>query len=130
MKTPDNLKFVAALTTSAAISFIKINLIGRISTFVVIIITGIILVKQCFDSSSPGHAGVFRFVIILFLLRPIAFILLDSIITSSLYLLFTLGNKYVLKKFAYKIINYKGQSLLYPLVDKVLNNIKKDSHIY
>ena len=127
MKTPEMMKYGAGLTASAAFSFLKINIIGGLSTALFTIISFIVLTMQCFPhGSSAGHTGsAIGFLIILFTLRPLAFTLSACIIGISPVLLFTLGNKYLLSKIINKIIKDKGESLLNPLIDRVLNSIQQ-----
>ena len=127
MKTPEMMKYGAGLTASAAFSFLKINIIGGLSTALFTIISFIVLTMQCFPhGSSAGHTGsAIGFLIILFTLRPVAFTLSACIFGISPVLLFTLGNKYLLSKIINKIIKDKGESLLNPLIDRVLNSIQQ-----
>ena len=127
MKTPEMMKYGAGITASAAFSFLKINIIGGLSTALFTIISFVILTMQCFPhGSSSGHAGsAVGFLLILFSLRPVAFTILACIIGISPVLLLTLGNKYILSKIINKIIKDKGESLLNPLIDRVLNSIQQ-----
>jgi hypothetical protein len=40
------------------------------------------------------------------------------------YLLFTLGSKYLLSKTIHQILNDKGEKILYPLIEKIIDKIK------
>lgn len=53
--------------------------------------------------------------------RPIGSILWFLVCVLSPFLFFAIGNKYILNKIANKIVNEKFETLIYPLLDKVLS---------
>jgi len=125
-QTFDKIKYGARLAASATFSFIKINLIGSISTVLFAFVTFIVLTNQCFGAGpGPGHVSGYAFLMVLFSLRPVASTLTVCILSISPFILFALGNKYILMKTTNKVIKEKGESLLYPLVDSVLNKVKQ-----
>lgn len=119
----ENLKYFSKLSLSGIISFLKINILGSISTVVVAIIGFIILTKNI-NAGSSGHVSAIPFLIMTFASRPIGSILWYIIVLGSPFLFFALGNKYVLTKLANKIIVDKSDTLINPALDKLLNKFK------
>jgi len=119
----DNLKYVTKLLSSATFSFFKINIIGQLLIVFIAIISLCTLVYQ---SSGPGmgHVNGFAIITFLFALRPIGFGLTLLSIFVAPFLLFSLGNKYIMSKAINKLISDKGEVVLFPVIDKVLNKIK------
>lgn len=119
----ENIKYFSKLSLSGAISFLKINFLGSISTVAVAIIGFIILTKNI-NAGSSGHVSAIPFLIMTFASRPIGSILWYILVLGSPFLFFALGNKYVLTKLANKIIVDKSETLINPALDKLLNKFK------
>lgn len=119
----DNLKYTAKLFSSASFSFFKINILGQ---FLIAFVTVISLITIIYQSSGTGmaHVNGISVVTFLFALRPIGFSLTVLSIFITPFLLFSLGNKYVISKTIHKLLSDKGETLLVPIIDKVLNKIK------
>lgn len=118
----DNLKYVTKLFGSATFSFIKINIIGQLLyIFIGIFTIGTIIYQS---GKGLGHVTGFAILPLLFALRPIGFGLTFLLIFIGPFLLFSLGNKYVISKTIHKLLSDKGEVLLFPIIDKVLDKIK------
>ncbi|WP_394772697.1 hypothetical protein [Flavobacterium sp.] len=122
----DNLKYITKLFSTATFSFIKINIIGQLLVAFIAVLTLCTVIYQ--SSSGPGlaHANGIAIVLVLFALRPIGFSLAVLCIFILPFLLFSLGNKYILSKTINKIISDKGEVLLYPIIDKILSKINSN----
>jgi hypothetical protein len=119
----ENLQYTAKLAGSAALSFLKINVLGQL---LIGICSTAILVTLLFQSVDGGaHADAHTGVILIFFSRPIASILALIAIIASPILLFVLGNKYIISKLIHKLISDKGENMLFPLLDKVLNKLQE-----
>ncbi|MGI9649830.1 hypothetical protein [Chryseobacterium sp. RLHN22] len=121
----DEFKYVAKLLSRATLSFLKINLIGQVSIAVLCIITIVVIVSQTFNNGGgPVHTNGEAAIVVLFLARPISFGLTVLSILGAPFLLFTLGNKYVMFRTINRLISDKGEQLLFPIIDRILNKIK------
>lgn len=121
----ENLKYTAKLAGSAALSFLKINIPGQILIGVFSAASILTILFQTIDAGASGaHTNGIGVLISLFVVRPVASILtLLSLIVSPI-LLFYLGNKYILSKLIHKVINDKGENILFPIIDKILNKLQ------
>lgn len=119
----ENLKYFSELSLSGIISFLKINILGSISTVAVTIIGFIILTKDI-NAGNSGHVSAIPFLVMTFFSRPIGSILWYIIALGSPFLFFALGNKYILTKLANKIIVDKSDTLISHTLDKFLNKFK------
>lgn len=124
--TLDRVKYGAGLASAAAFSFLKINLVGGLSTALAVTSILLTVVGQSFDGGGPGHAGGQAIVAVLFTLRPVAMVLTTIILFTSPFVLFALGNKYILMKLAARIGKDNGETYLYPLLDKALNKVRTE----
>lgn len=116
----EHIKYFAKLSSISIFSFLKINFLGSFTTIIIAIIGFINLTKDI-NVGSSGHVSAIPFVVMTFANRPIGSILWLLICTLSPFLFFALGNKYILNKIANKLVNEKFETLIYPLLDKVLN---------
>jgi hypothetical protein len=120
----DNLKYTAKLFGSATFSFIKINILGQLLFAIIGIITLCTIVYQ--SGHGMGHANGSAIILLLFALRPIGFTLTFLSLLAGPFLLFSLGNKYIISKTIHTLLSDKGEVLLFPIIDKVLNKIKSN----
>ena len=121
----DELKYVAKLLSRATLSFLKINLIGQVSIAILCIITIIVIIAQTFNNGGgPVHTNGQAAIVVLFLARPISFGLTILTVLGAPFLLFTLGNKYVMTRTINRLITDKGEQLLFPIIDRILNKVK------
>ncbi|MBS7233430.1 hypothetical protein KHA90_20660 [Flavobacterium psychroterrae] len=120
----DNLKYITKLFSTATFSFIKINIIGQILIALISVLSLSAIIYQSSSGPGLGHVNGIAVVLVLFALRPIGFSLVVLGIFALPFLLFSLGNKYIISKTINKLISDKGEVLLYPIIDKVLSKIK------
>lgn len=122
----EDVKYFAKLFGKATLSFLKINLFGQISIAIFTISTIITIIGQTYgNGSGPGHVSGEAAIVVLAVQRPIAFgITLLSMIASP-FLLFSLGNKYVMFRTINRLISDKGEKLLFPIIDKILLKVKE-----
>jgi hypothetical protein len=126
--TYDHVKYWTRLTASAAFSFLKINLVGGLSTGLCVTVLIFLIIHQSLgDGPGPGHVGGAGILVVLFSVRPVAFILAAIILFASPFLFFILGNKYIVMRISSKILKEKGEDLLFPLLETVLNKVKGGS---
>jgi hypothetical protein len=124
----DKYAYIAKLVAKTGFSFLKINILGQLAINFFTAISLIFVIIQSTGNSTflggPIHYSGEMAVIQLFSMRPIG----TSIVMLSLficpYLLFTLGSKYLLSKTIHQILNDKGEKILYPLIEKIIDKIK------
>lgn len=129
-QTSDHVKYFAKLFGRATLSFIKINLVGQLLIAILGVSTFVLLFYHLPDSlGSPGpvHANGIAVVFVMFMLNPIGFGLTLITVLAFPFLLFSLGNKYVLSKSIHQLISDKGETMLFPIIDKILNKVKQHS---
>ncbi len=119
----ENFKYIAKLSTTAIASFLKINGLGLVSTLVVVIVELILLAKNSTVEYSEQISTV-SYVSAIFSARPISSILCLLTLIGSPFVFFTLGNKYILVKLIDKLIKNKSESLINPLLEKVILKFK------
>lgn len=125
-KNFDRMNYGAGVAASAAFSFIKINLLGALSTGLATAVMFLMMIAQGFgDGPGPAHVSGWAAIVLLFTMRPIAFILAVLILLVSPVVLFAMGNKYILMKTAGRILKEKGEPLLYPLIDTAVHRIRQ-----
>ena len=123
----EKIRYFAKISSVALFSFIKINLLGFISTFFCFTI-GLYLLSASINSGIPnqglghGNSGIL-FIVFCFLARPIGTILL-ILIFSAPFLYFMLGNKYIISKMITRLIKDKSEDTINPLLEKVLKKVK------
>jgi hypothetical protein len=120
----DNLKYFSKLSATAAISFLKINLLGAFSTVLSAII-GIYLSSKGIDAGHSAHVSAAPWLVMVFAARPIGTVLMGLVLVASPFLFFMLGNKYTILKIAHRLLNDKAGKLIYPLLDKVFEQVKQ-----
>ncbi|PBJ07338.1 hypothetical protein [Flavobacterium sp. ACN6] len=118
----DNLKYVTKLFSSATFSFFKINILGQLLSAIILVISFFTIIYQ--SSPRMGHVNGSAVLVILFALRPIGYTLTVISLFAVPFLLFSLGNKYIISKTIHKLLADKGETLLFPIIDKVLEKIK------
>lgn len=120
----DNLKYVTKLVSSATFSFFKINIIGQLLVALISVLSLSVIIYQSSSGPGLGHVSGGAVVLVLFALRPIGFSLVVLCLFVLPFLLFSLGNKYIISKTINKLLSDKGEVLLFPIIDKVLNKVK------
>ena len=121
----DNVKYLAKLVSRATLSFLKINIAGQISIAILGAATIGIIIFQTFKSGGgPVHTRGEAAVLVLLMLRPVSFGLTVLSAFGAPFLLFTLGNKYVMTSTINRLISDRGEQLLFPIIDRILNKVK------
>ncbi|MFB9107385.1 hypothetical protein [Flavobacterium gyeonganense] len=121
----DNLKYTTKLFSSAAFSFLKINIIGQLLICALSVATLLIFLFQSADGpGAPGGLTIIPITMTLFFERPIGFTLTTLSIFVLPFILFSFGNKYIISKTTNKLLSDKGEKLLFPIIEKVLGKIK------
>jgi translation elongation factor EF-1beta len=122
----EDVKYFAKLFGRATFSFLKINLIGQFAIAILCVATLMLIIMQTYPSGGgPVHTSGEAAVVVLFMQRPIAFGLTVISILASPFLLFSMGNKYVMFKTINRLIADKGEKLLFPILDKILLKVKE-----
>lgn len=114
--------YIAKLSSVAVFNWIKINLLGLVSTVITFIIGLCVLLYQV-DTGHAGHAGILPVFLIVFMSRPLGSVLVVLILLCNI-LYVMLSNKYVIGKVINKIINDKAESHILPLIDNILSKLK------
>jgi len=123
----DNLKYATKLFGSASFSFLKINIIGQLLICFLSIATLLIFLFQSADGpGAPGHTVAIAIIITLFFERPVGFTLIALSLFVTPFILLSLGNKYIISKTINKLLSDKGETLLFPIIDKVFSKIKSN----
>ncbi|MGO4708726.1 hypothetical protein AB4Y90_06315 [Chryseobacterium sp. 2TAF14] len=121
----DEFKYIAKLLSRATLSFLKINFIGQIAIAVLGVVTIVIIIAQTFNNGGgPVHTSGQAAILVLFLARPVSFSLTILTTLGAPFLLFTLGNKYVMFRTINRLIADKGEQILFPMIDRILNKVK------
>ncbi|MEL1254579.1 hypothetical protein AAEO57_12385 [Flavobacterium sp. DGU38] len=121
----DNFKYATKLFGSATFSFLKINILGQLLVFALSLTTLLIFLFQSANGSgAPGGLAIIPITIILFFERPIGFTLIALSIFANPFILLSFGNKYIISKTIHKLLSDKGETLLFPIIEKVLGKIK------
>jgi len=128
----ENLQYTAKLAGLAVLTFLKINVPGLLLIGIFSCATFVTLVFQFADRVTGGASGVashgagaIAYLLVIFLARPLASSVALITYFASPFLLFWLGNKYIITKLINKLINDKGENILFPLLDKVLNKLQE-----
>jgi len=122
----ENLQYTAKLAGLAVLTFLKINVPGLLLIGIFFGATLVTLLFQFADGASAGaHAGGEAAVLLIFFARPLASSVALITYFASPFLLFWLGNKYIITKLINKVISDKGENILFPLLDKVLNKLQE-----
>ena len=119
----ENIKYITKISASAVFSFLKINILGAVSTVLVVILEFIFLTKNI-DAVHSAHVSAIPFLLMMFFARPVGSILWYLTCLVSPYLFFVFGNQYIIKKIISKIVTDKSESLIHPFLDKVLTKFK------
>jgi hypothetical protein len=120
----DNFKYATKLFGTASFSFLKINIIGQLLLVFIEIASLFVIIYQ--SSAGTAHTNGIAVIMVLFALRPIGFSLTILSLFIVPFLLFSLGNKYVISKTINKLLSDKGEIMLFPIIDKVLSKIKSN----
>jgi len=120
----ENFKYIARLSAIAVSSFLKINLLGAASTILLVVMEFIILAKGV-NAGHSGHASTSPFLVMVFLARPVGSVLWLITCFASPFLFFMLGNQYILSKLANRLINDQSESIISPVLDKILSSVQK-----
>lgn len=120
-----HVKDLAKYAAGAALKLALVLLAGAITSLTVAIMGFIWVIFKQGTTLGGGHAGAGFAIFINFIFHPISAVLwlIAGIILPIVY--FSLANKIVLKSLIYKILHHKGESMIYPLMDKLLNEFRQ-----
>jgi uncharacterized membrane protein required for colicin V production len=114
----ESLQYIAKLTTTGFISFLKINILGLVSCFAALMLQWRFL-KQSMLAEGITNTGLSN----VFTQRPIGALFLLFTAFGLPFIIFLLGNKYVVSKLSHQLVNDKSGTYLAPLLDKVLAKV-------
>lgn len=120
----EHIKDLGKYTAKAALLLALVMLLGAVTSLTVCIwgFIGVIFKQGTTVPAAHTSAGFAIFINILF--HPVSAVLwlIAGIILPIVY--FSLANKFVLRKLIHQILRNKSESLVYPLFDKLLGEIK------
>ena len=119
----ENIKYITKISASAVFSFLKINILGAVSTVLVVILEFIFLTKNI-DAGHSAHVSAIPFLLMMFFTYSVGSILWYLTCLVSPYLFFVFGNQYIIKKIISKIVTDKSESLIHPFFDLFLTKFK------
>lgn len=115
----EHLKLTTKIIGKISLSFLKINIIGQVTAFLISLTSLIILVNQ-----SDSELGFFKTIPQLFSSRPLAVSIVLILIIAVPFVIFSFGNKYLISKIIHLIISEKGDKAVYPILDTTFNSLK------
>lgn len=122
----DKVKYAAKLSFIGGSSFFKVYAVGSLST--VFSFTIGLLFFMYGPYNQPGNlgssAGIMA-IFVVFMIAPIQSILLTLIAISN-YFVFSMASSHAVKRVANRLLTDKGESLLYPLIDRALDKVISD----
>lgn len=116
--------YFTKLASISIFSFIKINLLGIITT-TLFWIFGFILLAQNLSSGPSVHAGGEMYVVLIAITNPFSSVLFYLMAVASPFLFFFIGNRYILKKLIHRILSDKAEKYLYPVLDSIFIKVKE-----
>lgn len=119
----ESLKYFAKLSSTAAFSWLKINVLGTISTIIVFIVA-LIFIGKDIDAGHSGHVSAIPFIGLMFVTKPLSSILFVLIVVSPGFI-FALGNKYIIGKLINKILKDKSEGYIEPFIEKILSKFQE-----
>lgn len=118
-----HLKDLGKYTAKAALLFMAVMLLGLIASGTAFIWG---LIGVIFKSPAVGapHAGAGITIFFSFLFHPVSAVLwlIAGVILPIVYL--SLANKFVLRKFIHNTLQHKSETLIYPMFDKLVSEIR------
>lgn len=118
----DKLLYFGKLSASAAFSFVKINALGFISWGLTFSIAFVIMVYKV-NPGQSAHASALPFLIGMVFGFPFSTLMMVFLGFVAPYLFFSLGTKYVVSKTAHRIITDRSESMIVPILDKILSKV-------
>jgi len=115
-----HLNYFSKLATTAAVSWLKINLLGLISLSFTFSFSLIFMLS---DLSEAGHVDALAFLLYLMETKTIPFIILLLLLVSPIVLL-VLSHQYIIAKITNRVVNDKAETYLYPILDKIILKFK------
>jgi len=120
----ERLKYIAKLSFSALLSFLKIYALATLST-VLVAFFGFILIAKNIDVGTSARVSIIPFLIIVFTTKTISAILWCLVFFGSPFLFFALANKYVLLKVSHKVIEDNSDDVIIPMLEKTLQGFRE-----
>lgn len=123
----ENIKYLAKLTSTSLLTFIKINLLSIVSTALFTIV-GLILLFKDREATQSAHVSAIPFLITVFLAKPVSSVLFYGTLLASPFIFFTLGNKYITSKLIHTVINDKSEEFISPIISKMAATLKEKTN--
>lgn len=118
----ENIKYLTRLTAMVTGTWLKLNLFfGSIS--VISVFLGLFFLLKDIDSGHSGHAGAAPALILMFIQKPVGSILW-LLILVCVYLVFLFSGKYVISKLINLILHDKSETIIIPILDKIISGTK------
>ncbi|RQO30227.1 hypothetical protein DBR32_11660 [Taibaiella sp. KBW10] len=118
----ENLKYMARLTAMAAGTWIKISgFFGSIS--VISVFLGLFFLLKDGSAGSSAHVSAAPALILMFLQKPIGS-LLWILLLVCVYLVMVFCGKYVITKLINRIVQDKSETVILPVLDKIISKSK------
>lgn len=120
----ERLKYIAKLSASALLSFLKIYILATISTVLVAFI-GFIFIAKSVDVGTSARVSVIPFLVIVFTTKTASAVLWCLVFFGSPFLFIVLANKYVLLKTSHQVIADNSDDLIIPMLEKILQRFRE-----
>ncbi|MCY1540660.1 hypothetical protein D9M68_763130 [compost metagenome] len=118
----ENIKYLARLTAMVTGTWLKINLFfGSIS--VISIFLGLFFLLKDIDSGHSGHTSAAPALVLMFIQKPVGSILW-LLMLACIYLVFLFSGKYIIAKLINRIVQDKSETIIIPLLDKIISRAK------
>lgn len=125
----DRIKYAAKLSFIGGSSFFKIFIVGSFSAvFSFAIGLFLFIYGPYLEVGNIGGSAGLMALFAVFIIAPIQSVSLTIILISN-YFIFSMASSYAVKKVANRLLNDKGEVLLYPLIDKALDKVISDTSV-
>lgn len=120
----EHLKDFGKYTASAALNLLLVIVLGSVTTLTVTL-AGFFTILFKNSIGGAAHAGGSAVFFMVALLNPVSTVIwfIAGIILPVVY--FALGYKFALKKLIHKVLHNKGEIVIYPLLEKLLNEFRQ-----
>lgn len=119
----NKIQYIVKLSSIALFSFVKINLLGFICTFLFFFIGGYFLTKNI-QSDPSVRVTAIPFLISFYFENIYGSILFTITFFISPFLFFYVGNKYIFAKLANKLVEDNSAEYIEPVLNNLLDKVK------